>query len=297
MASTEEKPTNGKPKQKAKPDKKPKCGIVMPIAEMDGYSAQHWSDVKEIISEVAESAGMDVNLVSYTDETTVIHKTIIQNLFSNEIVVCDVSGKNPNVMFELGIRLTFDKPTVVIIDDTTKYTFDIGIIEHLTYPRDLHYQTIVVFKEKLKSKILATLEKFEKDPSNASFLKHFGVHTVTGLETTELSPDKFIVEKLNELVTEVRSLKTEQSNKLRSNRGSRMIRFTIAKESRELLESIVMKDMNSYAWAIDWFTLPDDRLQARIFLNDSTSPQLATDFVKYLSQTNIPLSKIEAVDF
>ena len=32
MASTEKKPANSKPKQKAKPDKKPKCGIVMPIS-------------------------------------------------------------------------------------------------------------------------------------------------------------------------------------------------------------------------------------------------------------------------
>lgn len=45
MASTEEKPTNGKPKAKAKSDKKPKCGVVMPISDMDGYPSGHWNDV------------------------------------------------------------------------------------------------------------------------------------------------------------------------------------------------------------------------------------------------------------
>lgn len=209
MASTEEKPTNGKPKQKAKSDKKPKCGIVMPISDMDGYTAQHWADVLDILTEVADAAGFDVDLVSNANDATFIHKTIIQNLDSNEIVICDVSGKNPNVMFELGIRLTFDKPTVIIKDDTTDYSFDTAIIEHVPYPKDLHYQTILIFKEKLKSKIAATLEKFTNDRENASFLRHFGIFTVTGLETKELSTDKFIVEKLEELTKEVLTLRNE----------------------------------------------------------------------------------------
>lgn len=54
-----------------------KCGIVMPIAAFDGHTATHWSDVKEIIQEAGEKAGFEPNLVSYADETSVIHKTII----------------------------------------------------------------------------------------------------------------------------------------------------------------------------------------------------------------------------
>jgi hypothetical protein len=34
-------------------------------------------------------------------------------------------------MFELGMRLAFDKPTVIIKDDKTDYMFDTGIIEHV----------------------------------------------------------------------------------------------------------------------------------------------------------------------
>ena len=81
------------------------CGVVMPISAIDGCDATHWSDVYEILKDVIVSAGFSANLVSNADDVGVIHKRIIQNLYHNPIIVCDVSGKNPNVMFELGVRL------------------------------------------------------------------------------------------------------------------------------------------------------------------------------------------------
>jgi hypothetical protein len=82
----------------------------MPISAADGCTEAHWSEVLEIITDVAESAGFEANLVSNADDIGIIQKRIIQNLYDNPIVICDVSGKNPNVMFELGIRLAFDNP-------------------------------------------------------------------------------------------------------------------------------------------------------------------------------------------
>lgn len=89
-------------------DEKLQCEIVMPISTIDGCTEAHWSDVMEIINEAVEDAGFEGELVSNADDVEIIHKRIIQNLYENPIVVCDISGKNPNVMFELGMRLAFD---------------------------------------------------------------------------------------------------------------------------------------------------------------------------------------------
>lgn len=67
-----------------------------------------------------------------------------------------MSCKNPNVMFELGMRLAFDKPTVVVMDDKTDFSFDTAPIEHLIYPRDLSYYRILEFRKKLSDKIAGT---------------------------------------------------------------------------------------------------------------------------------------------
>jgi hypothetical protein len=154
--------------------KKMVCGIVMPISALDGYSKIHWAEVLKILREVAGKVGFEAKLVSDEKEVNVIHKRIIQNLYDNPILVCDVSGKNPNVMFELGMRLAFDKPTIIIKDEKTSISFDTGAIEHLEYPRNLKSAKIRDFKQMLGRKIQATYNKSTSDPSYTTFLKHFG---------------------------------------------------------------------------------------------------------------------------
>ena len=171
----------------------------MPISSIDGCNEQHWSDVKEILTEAVEGAGFEANLVSYADDVGIIQKRIIKNLYGNPIVVCDVSGKNPNVMFELGMRLAFDKPTIIVKDDKTSYSFDTSPIEHLEYPRDLRFTKIIEFKESLKEKVKATLKKSEEDSSYTTFLKNFGTFTVAKLDTKEVSKEDFIIEELKDL--------------------------------------------------------------------------------------------------
>jgi len=131
----------------------------MPISAIDGAGAEHWAEVKAVITEAVEAipeVRFTVRLVSDADDVGVIQKRIVQNVYSSDIVVCDVSGKNPNVMFELGMRLAFDKATVIVKDDKTDYSFDTAIIEHVGYPRDLRFGKIVAFKELLAAKVLQT---------------------------------------------------------------------------------------------------------------------------------------------
>lgn len=184
----------------------PVCGIVMPISALDDCSEAHWVDVLGIISDAIREAGYKPNIVSNADEAGIIQKRIIQNLYDNEIVVCDVSGKNPNVMFELGMRLAFDKPTIVVKDDRTDYSFDTSPIEHLPYPRDLRFSRIVEFKNKLSDKIAATVRASKSDTNYTTFLKHFGEFKVASLEQKEVGPQEFLIEEIQEIRKTLRRL-------------------------------------------------------------------------------------------
>src|SRR5687768_9945405 len=88
------------------------CGLVMPISGSETYPPGHWIEVREILTQALTSAGFEVALVSDADESGVIHRRIIENLYTVPLVVCDISSRNPNVMFELGMRLAFDKATI-----------------------------------------------------------------------------------------------------------------------------------------------------------------------------------------
>lgn len=199
----------------------------MPISSIDGCSAEHWIEVLSIIKDAVNSSGFEPNLVSDADDSGIIQKRIIHNLYSNEIVVCDVSAKNPNVMFELGIRLAFDKPTIIIKDDKTEYNFDTSIIEHLTYPRDLRFNKILAFKDALKKKIIATYDKSIKDPNYTTFLKHFGEYKVAHLSEKEVSSEKFIVSAINELRHEMSLLRRNQRNNINSKMNSEVSRINL----------------------------------------------------------------------
>lgn len=188
------------------------CGLVMPISEIDGCSAGHWIEVKQIITEAIEgieSPNFRVRLVSDADDSGLIHKRIVQNVYADTIVVCDVSGKNPNVMFELGMRLAFDKPVVLIKDDQTDFTFDSGVIEHLGYSRSLRYSDVQRFKSLLQSKVVHTVQASAKDPSASSFLQHFGSFSASTLQQRETTPEAILSESLNELRLEMRKFRSE----------------------------------------------------------------------------------------
>lgn len=186
----------------------------MPIASMPGYTSEHWQDVKQIITEATEQItefSFKTEIVSNSDgEIDVIHKRIIQNLYNSDVIVCDISGKNPNVLFELGMRLTFDKPTIIIKDDQTDFIFDTGVIEHITYPQDLRFQKVVEFKNELSKRIIATYKKSQSDRNFSTFLKSFGTFQVPKLEQKEVtSVDEILLEEVKSLRREFTSIKNE----------------------------------------------------------------------------------------
>jgi hypothetical protein len=204
-----------------------KCGIIMPIASMGDYSESHWQDIKSIIIEATQQISgykFKTEIVSNSDgEINIIHKNIITNIYNSDIVVCDISGRNPNVLFELGMRLTFDKPTVIIKDDETPYIFDTSSIETLTYPKDLRFNKIVNFKENLANRIKLTYEKSIEDSDYSPFLGHFGEFKVPVLNVTAVTePQQIILDEISTLRAEIRSLRNESSRDYRTAEKNRV---------------------------------------------------------------------------
>ncbi|KTB55068.1 hypothetical protein AO067_20880 [Pseudomonas viridiflava ICMP 13104] len=182
------------------------CGLVMPISAMDGCSTEHWVEVKNIICDAVQGIEGLVfipKLVSEQDDVGVIQKRIVQNIYTSDMVICDVSCKNANVMFELGMRLAFDKPTILIKDDKTDFSFDTGVIEHLLYPRDLRFSRIVTFKQALAEKVEATYQASIADPNHSTFLKNFGSFKVASVEQTVGTPDQVMLDMMQDLTREV----------------------------------------------------------------------------------------------
>lgn len=174
------------------------CGLIMPIAANEVGSVEHWLHVRKIITDALNGTGFQVKMVSDSNEVNVIQNNIVTNIYSNDIVICDVSSRNPNVMFELGMRLTFDKPVVIIKDKDTPYSFDVGNIQHLEYPRSLNYVEIQHFQQALKEKTLSTLAA-SKVQGYSPFLSHYKIKHIAKVETEVVGREDYIMSALNDL--------------------------------------------------------------------------------------------------
>ncbi|MBW3128542.1 hypothetical protein [Hymenobacter profundi] len=167
--ATNSEQTTKQPKEKPE---LPHCGVIMPISGTTDYPANHWSEMLQLVREAAQDAKFTCELVSATGRDDIIHSSIVTNIYENEIVVCDVSSRNPNVMLELGLRLASKLPVVVIFDEQGNYPFDINAIRYIDYRKDMRYYDTQTFKKKLSTK-LSDVYKTYKDGKYKTFLSQF----------------------------------------------------------------------------------------------------------------------------
>lgn len=102
------------------------CFVAMPFTEKtDKYPKGFFSEVlRQIIAPAGRKAGFRVITARKTG-SDVIHATIINGLLDADLVVADLTEHNPNVLFELGVRMAEDKPVALIRADGTKPIFDV----------------------------------------------------------------------------------------------------------------------------------------------------------------------------
>jgi len=72
------------------------------------------------------------------------------------MAICDLSSRNPNVLFELGLRQAFDKPTVLVQEVGTPRIFDIAPLRYTEYRKELRYREVLEDQKLIAEAITAT---------------------------------------------------------------------------------------------------------------------------------------------
>ncbi|WP_058701478.1 hypothetical protein [Pantoea stewartii] len=268
-----------------------RVGYVMPIAKTDGYPDTHWNDVMSILDSTVLGLGISKGrIVSDGGEITTIHSRIVNNLNDDDIIICDVSSRNPNVMFELGMRIAFDKPVIIIKDDATDYCFDSGTIEHIAYPKDLRHGVINKFQAKLADKIKFTYEKYIKQiqPGTSPILKNFGSFDKRDVQLDELSANEKLLQDIQIIKnTLVRLQMSSTSGFNTANDSTNYKKTLIARWSGNNAQiNTIHFSSDQLRDAIDWavsrglgYVLEDDKSELNINVE---SRALYEELIKYL---------------
>lgn len=142
------------------------CFVIMPIADCEGYEKGHFAHVyNDIIKPAIEKTEFMAIRADEVKETNLIHLDILKKLIDAPIAVCDLSTRNPNVLFELGIRQAFDKPVVLIQEKGTPKIFDIAPLRYLEYSKEMKYHEVLESQKNLQEAIEAT-KGVENDAGN-----------------------------------------------------------------------------------------------------------------------------------
>lgn len=133
------------------------CFVIMPIGELPIYPPDHFKQVYEDIFKPAiEKAGYIAKRADDNKSSNMIQVGIIEDIVNAPMAICDLSTRNPNVLFELGIRQAFDLPVVLVQEEGTPRIFDIGNFNTIDYGKNLYYREVLKDIEKIKEGIKST---------------------------------------------------------------------------------------------------------------------------------------------
>lgn len=182
------------------------CFVIMPISEVDGYPVGHFTTVYDyLIKPACIEAGFTPHRADLGNKTEVIMLDVIRQLIEADMVLCDLSTKNPNVMYELGMRQAFNKPVALIKDSTTERVFDTQLLRDAPYDESLRADRVQADIER----IAATLVETYEDDEPSSLISLLGVQPAMLSKRAELSQeDKLLLDTVLSLQSMISTMDT-----------------------------------------------------------------------------------------
>ncbi|RYZ85617.1 MAG: hypothetical protein EOP04_15580 [Proteobacteria bacterium] len=181
------------------------CFTIMPIADMDGYDPGHFSRVYEhIIIPACLQAGYVPHRADVVAASNYIIIDILKKILESDIVICDLSGRNPNVLYELGVRQAFNLPTILIKDKKTPRIFDIQGLRTIEYHQTLRIDEV----NSDIAKILNSITETVAAPNDVnSMIQLLGINAAPLPKQVELSSDtSVILESLKDISARIARL-------------------------------------------------------------------------------------------
>lgn len=165
------------------------CFVIMPISDQPKYPTGHFDKIYEqIIVPAVKEAEFEPIRADSNQICDPIMQKILKNLIECDMAICDLSSRNPNVMYELGIRQAYGKKVVLVQDDATDKIFDVAGINTVFYKRDRLYENVIKAKDDIANAIKETY-------ANGSF----SLMSIANLENATVDNskiDEFVLDRL-----------------------------------------------------------------------------------------------------
>ena len=104
--------------------------VIMPFS--DPWSDRIWEKLTQIITSKGLRAERADNRYG-----AIITEDIWMGIMESKLIICDTTGWNPNVFYELGIAHTVGKITIIITQNDEDVPFDLKHLRYFKYQDDV----------------------------------------------------------------------------------------------------------------------------------------------------------------
>ncbi|WP_125572356.1 hypothetical protein [Lacticaseibacillus songhuajiangensis] len=161
-----------------------KFGFIAPISAMNHHDGVFFETIRKRISSflVAQGYPRPILVSEFSGSNDILNK-ILEGINECDIIIVDMTEKNPNVTLELGLRAAADKPFILIqSNDDREFLSDFQMQQILFYPNDLDTNLLNQFYNQLLNRITSEQTKL-LDPDYSPFLKEHVIYKPSDVKT------------------------------------------------------------------------------------------------------------------
>ncbi|MCX2836807.1 hypothetical protein OQ279_01475 [Salinimicrobium sp. MT39] len=187
------------------------CFIITPIGNNDSQTRRNTDGLINTVLRPLLEKDFNFQTIVAAHEINAsgsINNQIMKKIIYDDLVIANLTGVNPNVMYEVAVRHATRKPIIHICEEGTKLPFD--IIDQ----RTIFYKNDMLGVKELKTALTSMIKEALKEKQSSDNPIYNATQSKIFIDSIADKPEKnfekYLLERFESLETRIMSLKSAQ---------------------------------------------------------------------------------------